>query len=169
MEPRIIQQGQMILAGLSFFGDPFAESAGWSQENEIGRLWQRFIELLAQEGAQIQHQKNPETHYEVHISHPETADKGHLEVFVGVELGELVALPVEFSVKILPSTSYAVFALKGQQITGDWPMEIYGAWLPQSNYEVAHPYMFQLYDHRFKGMDRLDESELDIYVPLQGH
>ena len=42
MEPRIVESERIILVGFSFFGDPFALSAGWTEENEIGRLWQRF-------------------------------------------------------------------------------------------------------------------------------
>jgi hypothetical protein len=46
MEPRIIEKDQIILVGFSFFGDPFATSAGWTEENEIGRVWQRLMAYL---------------------------------------------------------------------------------------------------------------------------
>ncbi|GEM_PF-3859724 len=42
MEPTIRELDQIILVGFSFFGDPFAESSGWTEENEIGRLWNRL-------------------------------------------------------------------------------------------------------------------------------
>jgi hypothetical protein len=42
MNPEIVQRDQIVLVGFSFFGDPFAESGGWTEENEIGRLWNRF-------------------------------------------------------------------------------------------------------------------------------
>jgi hypothetical protein len=41
-EPVLVELGARTLAGMSFFGDPFTSHAGWTEENEIGRLWQRF-------------------------------------------------------------------------------------------------------------------------------
>ena len=52
MEPQIVEKPQMMLLGLSFFGDPFSLSAGWTEENEIGRLWKRFMAYLAEQGQQ---------------------------------------------------------------------------------------------------------------------
>ena len=43
MEPTMIEKRQMMLLGFSFFGDPFKISGGWTEENEIGRLWKRFM------------------------------------------------------------------------------------------------------------------------------
>ena len=37
MEPTILERGPTMLAGMVFYGDPFAGGEGWSQENEIGR------------------------------------------------------------------------------------------------------------------------------------
>jgi hypothetical protein len=51
MEGRIEDRPLTILAGLSFFGDPFAQSAGWTEENEIGRLWTRFMRLRDENAA----------------------------------------------------------------------------------------------------------------------
>ncbi len=46
MEPKITDRERISLAGLSFFGDPFKEKGGWTGENEIGRLWKRFMAYL---------------------------------------------------------------------------------------------------------------------------
>ena len=89
MEVRIVEKEQMLLVGLSFFGDPFKSSAGWTEENEIGRLWVRFMTYLENQGARIQHIMDPEVSYEVHIEHPETQAKGEYEVFVGLEVEQL--------------------------------------------------------------------------------
>jgi predicted transcriptional regulator YdeE len=167
MEPTIVERDQIMLAGFSFFGDPFAISGGWTEENEIGRLWNRFVAYMASRGGSIKHTKNPKVQYEVHIAHEETAAKGHFEVFVGIEVAQLEDLPIEVSVKMLPPTKYAVFTLKGKQITSDWPKTIYHEWMPESRYQAAYPYMFQLYDRRFKGLEHLDASELDAYVPVK--
>jgi AraC family transcriptional regulator len=167
MEPTIVERDQIVLAGFSFFGDPFATSGGWTEENEIGRLWNKFVAYMAHHGDCIKHIKNPEACYEVHIAHEETATKGHFEVFVGVEISQLEDLPIEISVKMLPPTKYAVFTLKGKQITSDWPKMIYHDWMPGSGYQGAHSFMFQLYDRRFRGLEHLDASVLDAYVPVK--
>jgi predicted transcriptional regulator YdeE len=167
MEPTMIERGQLMLVGFSFFGDPFAASGGWTEENEIGRLWSRFGAYLAQHGERIKHRPDPEASYEVHITHEETATKGHFEIFVGVQVAQLEDVPVELSVKILPPTQYAVFTLKGKQIVSDWPRVIYHEWLPSSVYQEAHPYMFEFYDQRFKGLNDLEGSAIDVYVPVK--
>lgn len=167
VEPMIVERGQILLVGFGFFGDPFATSSGWTEENEIGRLWQRFMTYLEKEGDRIKRVKNREIRYEVHIGHGETDSTGNVEVFVGMEVEGLEDLPVQTLVKILPPTKYAVFTLKGEQITSDWARIIYHEWMPGSGYAEAHRYLFQLYDARFKGLDNVDESELDVYVPVR--
>lgn len=167
MEPiAIIEKGQIILVGFSFFGDPFSMSAEWTEENEIGRLCHRFMAYLAKNQDGIKHIVNNEVAYEVHVEHEETKSKGHSEVFVGIEVEQLEDVPVDVLIKILPPTTYAVFTLKGQQITSDWPKMI-GQWMSRAGYQQAYKYGFQLYDQRFKGVDKIDESELDVYVPVK--
>lgn len=167
MEPTsILEAPEILLVGVSFFGDPFSMSAEWTEENEIGRLWNRFFAYLRKNPNRIKHVANHKIAYEVHIEHEETALKGYYEVFVGVEVAQLEDVPVELLVKVLPATTYAVFTLSGQQIISDWPREIYHHWLPNSDYRNAYPYSFQFYDERFHGLDKLDESALDVYVPV---
>jgi AraC family transcriptional regulator len=117
-------------------------------------------------GDQLEHVEDREIAYEVHIYNEETMQKGMFEVFVGMEVAKLENVPVELVVKILPSTTYAVFTLEGQQITSDW-YQIAEQWLPQAGYQTAYEYSFQLYDQRFKGLDNLDESALDVYMPVK--
>lgn len=167
MNPKIIRNESIILAGLSFFGNPFETKDPWSEENEIGLLWQRLMAFMGQNGAEYKRLITKEgVFYEVHIYHPDTSKTGEFEVFVGAEINQAGELPVEFVLKILPPTSYAVFCLEGEQINSDWPHMIYQEWMPQAGYISAFPYSFQYYDHRFKGMDNLAESVIDVYVPI---
>jgi predicted transcriptional regulator YdeE len=165
MEPKIVERDPMLLVGFSFFGDPFAESAGWTEENEIGRLWNRFMAFLAEKGDGIRHVLDEQVAYEVHVESPETPAKGHQEVFVGLEVDRLADLPVELLVKVLPACTYAVFTLKGEQIASDWSMSI-GEWMQRSPYEPVGGFGYQRYDQRFRGVDNLAASELDVYVPI---
>lgn len=166
MKPTMIEKRQMMLLGFSFFGDPFKISGGWTEENEIGRLWTRFMAYWDKHRQRIQHVKTDAVMYEVHIEHEETALTGEYEVFVGLEVEKLEDVPVEMAVKVLPPTTYAVFTLEGEQITSDWNMMMY-EWMMESGYERAYPYGFQCYDERFKDVQHIDESILDVYVPVK--
>lgn len=110
---------------------------------------------------------NPGIAYEVHVYNEETMTTGVFEVFVGVELADVAQTPLDTVIKVLPATQYAVFTLHGQAIVGDWSKEIYQGWLPNSEYKLAHDFHIQYHDGSFKGFDRLDESSLDVYVPVK--
>jgi len=161
MEPKILEKEKIVLVGMVFYGDPFKNQAGWSQENEIGKLWKRFV-------AREKTIKNRVGNggYEVHIEPEEYEETKNYYVFVGVEVEKIENLPLEMFTKILPATKYAVFTLKGREITSNWQDKIYKEWLPQSGYEEAHKFTIEYYDDRFKGIDNT-ESELDIYVPIK--
>jgi predicted transcriptional regulator YdeE len=106
--------------------------------------------------------------YEVHIYGAEIQSKGLFEVFVGMEgsFQSIRAVPVELTVKVLPATRYAIFTFSGEQITTDCEKVVQGG-LASSNYRRAYAYSFQYYDSRFKGMDHLMESSVDLYVPVE--
>ena len=162
MEPKIISKEEITLVGMVFYGDPFKDKGGWSAENEIGKLWKRFI-------AKAESVKNAIGHgaYEVHIEPEEYKETKNFYVFVGVEVEKIDDIPLEMFVKVLPPSKYAVFTLKGKEITSNWPDQIYKKWLPKSGYKEAHKFTIEYYDdQRFKGMDN-KESELDIYVPIK--
>ena len=166
MEPKIMDLPEIVLAGFNFYGDPFRLSGGWTEENEIGRLWVRFMNYLREHHDRLPPLKDDHVCYEVHIQHPETPERGEYEVFVGMEIQRLEHLPVELSVKVLPARQYAVFTLKGQQITSDWEQGVVGKWFSRSGRQADDSYGFQRYDQRFKGLDQVEESEIEVYVPL---
>lgn len=167
MQPEIIQFPQRYLAGFSFFGNPFEQHSGWTEENEIGRLWARYMTYLRQQHGQLPAAQEPGVAYEVHIYHPETVENGEFEVFVGHLIHDPQQMPTILSVKVLPAASYAVFTLRGQQIVSDWGMDIYQSWLPGSGYRSDFGFNYQRYDERFKGLDRLEDSTLEVHVPLK--
>jgi predicted transcriptional regulator YdeE len=167
MEPRIVTEKEWLVVGMSFYGDPFGQAAGWSEDNEIGRLCSRFIGFCSHNPTAIKHVLDPGAFLEIHAETEETATKGFYEVFVGLRVEKLEHVPVECVSKVLPATQYAVFTLRGEQITSDWGKLIYTDWMPSSGYCVSHRYGIQYYDHRFKGLDRIEESALDVYVPIK--
>ena len=165
MQPVVCEKKQIILVGMSFYGDPFDSRAGWDGENEIGHLWTRFMNFLSSH--QNEMIGKPQVFYEVHIHTDETREKGKFEIFVGVEANpvQIETLPIELCVKVLPKTQYAIFTFKGEEITSDWEKLLHD-WLTTSGFESPYSYNFQYYDERFKGMDRIAESVLDVYVPV---
>jgi AraC family transcriptional regulator len=166
MEPVIIEKPEIKLVGMSFYGDPFDTHSGWDGENEIGRVWTRFMQYWSGHGATIPNIANHEAMYEVHVYTEETITKGLFEVFVGLEVAELVAIPIDLVAKTLPPTEYAAFTFKGATISSDWQMEI-DEWITAVGYQRAHSFSFQYYDHRFKGVDNLADSVLDVYMPVK--
>ena len=166
MQPEIITRDRIILAGLSFFGDPFSRADAWEEDNEIGRLWNRFFSFYGEHKDQLKYIRNEKAMFEVHIENTATAARGMYEVFVGLELTKIDAFPFHGLLKILPAATYAVFTLAGNLIFTDWARDVYQEWLPAAGYKRCYTYGFNLYDERFRGMDKLDESELDVYIPV---
>ena len=167
MKAEIIEKPAMLLVGFDFFGDPFRSYSGWSEENEIGRLCKRWMTYLQNAQPDLRHIQNPDVMYEVHVYHAETLQTGEFEVFFGLEVTQLEALPPEVVVKLLPASRYAVFTLDGQEITTDWAWILDSEWLPALGVRRRTTYIIQCYDARFKGTDAIDESELDVYIPLE--
>jgi AraC family transcriptional regulator len=167
MEPKIVDRGEILLIGMSFYGDPFQMSGAWTEENEIGRLWSRYVAYMGTKGEHIKHVKLPATSVEAHVYSDDALETGNWEIFAGIEVEALEEVPLELVVKILPACTYAIFTLQGEEIGGDWNTLIYSQWMPDSGYEMAHNYAFQYYDERFKGVDDLENSVLDVYVPVK--
>jgi AraC family transcriptional regulator len=161
-----VQRERIFLAGVGFFGDPFQISGDWTSENEIGRLWERFMAYQRAHPDQMPDVLHPEVGYELHIEHDLTAKTGEYEIFIGQEIQKPEQVPPELLLKVLPPVTYAVFTLKGQEIVSDWEQAISQEWFPTSGYRRAYHYGFQYYDRRFKGLDAIDESEIDLYLPV---
>jgi predicted transcriptional regulator YdeE len=168
MNPTIVERETILLAGFSFFGNPFGSKDPWSEENEIGQLWQRLMTFMQIEADAFgQFAVEPDVFYEVHLFHPSTEETGDFEIFVGTAVSRLDDIPVELVVKVLPATPYAIFTLRGEAISGDWHLEIYQQWMPRAGYVSSYPFSFQCYDRRFKGLENLADSELDVYIPIR--
>lgn len=165
MNTELVHLEPMLLGGLSFYGDPFSKRGGWDSENEIGKVWNRFSQYLAE------HPDRPYScgknwMYEIHITGSETAEKGHIEVFVGEEVNT-PQLPFALSVKFFPAGDYLKVTLSGLEIESDWWMRLDDEILPSMGLKQDGRYVIQVYDQRFLGMDRLDESVMDALIPLQ--
>ena len=79
MNPNIVEKLAINMVGLSFYGNPFETKDPWTEENEIGQLWHRFMDYMHKnttyfnaKGVQM------DAMYEVHIVHPNTMKKYRL-------------------------------------------------------------------------------------------
>ena len=167
MDMKIAARGPILLVGMSFYGNPFTNASGWDEDNEIGSLWKRFMAFLSAEPDAIRDRAEPATSwYELHINAAETPKTGRYEVFTGVEVLNLASAPIACQAKVLPAAEYLVLTARGGEIDGDWMGRLYTEIVPSLGRRAREEFIFELYDGRFKGMDKISDSELDFYIPL---
>ena len=166
MELQITDEIGFKLLGSVFWGDPFHSAEEWSVENEIGKLWMRFMGLVKKNSKLLQKiWIRPDVGYEIHIETEEFRKNKQYYVFVGMEVTNLEEIPVDMFAKILPKTKYVMTTTKVHEF--DTVEYILKDWIRKGDYEQAYPYIIQVYDYkRFKGMEHKD-SELDWYIPLR--
>jgi predicted transcriptional regulator YdeE len=164
MKTELVHLGGLLLGGVSFFGDPFRRKGGWDSDNEIGNTCRRYGDIIAgyPELVKPGHRR---IFYEVHIYGRETPDKGYFEVFAGEEVAT-AELPMELLTKYIPASDYLKVTLTGKEITEDWWKKIEEEQLPKQCVVKNDTYIIQAYDERFKGMDQIDASEMDAYIPV---
>lgn len=160
---KLITMDPLHLMGMNYYGDPFSQKGGWSTDNEIGRTWERFMTYV-QATPSRPSGNEPGVLYEVHLYTEETPKTGAFEVFVG-ESSLWESVPLNLVTKDLPGGQYLVLTLTGDQITGDCEQAAMEA-AKQVGKTPDPRYVILRYDHRFKGMDRLAESELDVLIPV---
>ncbi len=165
MRAELTYLAPMLLGGVGFYGDPISIKGGWDSENEIGNTWRRFMAWL-EENPSRPYALGKGMLYEVHIYGPETKTKGYFEVFVGEEVAA-GALPIPLSAKWIPGGEALRITLSGEEITGDWWKNLEAEILPARGLIRGGEYLIEAYDERFKGMDKVSESELDIYLPVR--
>ena len=163
MKAELMTLRPLLLGGMCFYGDPLSAKGSWDSENEIGKTWKRYTDFLAANPARP-YSLDERRMYEVHLYGDETPSKGYFEVFVGEEV-RTAELPVALCAKYIPASDYLKVTLSGSEITADWWKEL-DAVLSERNLKRNDRYLIQAYDHRFKGMDRIEESEMEVYLPI---
>ena len=165
MKTELIKLNSMLLGGMNFYGDPISTKGGWDSENEIGKTWDRFMKYMSDHPERPSSCKKPYL-YEIHICSSETATKGYFEVFVGEEVNA-TDLPIELCLKFIPTSNYIRITLYGQEITDDWRYKLDSEIIQGKGVRRVSSYIIQAYDERFKGMDNIDDSILDVYIPVE--
>jgi AraC family transcriptional regulator len=155
MEPKIIEKPAMALVGMVFFGDP---SGG-----EFAGTWHRLMQF---DGV-IPRIINQADHYGLEFYGPEFEQSHKWNYMACVEVEDLEDIPLPMVGKRIPACTYTVFTVKGGlKNLGEGFQFAYHTWLPDSSYQVAHHFDFELYqDGRYKGDE--EDSEIDIYIPVK--
>ena len=117
MQVEFVERGPLILAGMSYYGPLTGE--GWSRENPIGQLWQRFNQFFdSTPDFSEARPVNPGIGYEINIwNEEEWQETKCFYVFVGVEVDQLDDMPLEVVGKLLPAGTYAL-RLQGASVNG---------------------------------------------------
>lgn len=165
MKTELVRLDSLLLGGVSFYGDPFRQKGGWDSENEIGNTCRRYTEI-ATENPERPYSAGKHRFYEVHIYGKETADKGYFEVFVGEEI-TTAELPVHLVSKYIAASDYLKVTLTGGEITEDWWKRLDEELLPEFGVIRNGTYIIEAYDERFKGMEQIEASEMDAYIPVK--
>lgn len=160
-----IQMKELLLGGVSFYGDPFTKKSGWDEDNEIGRTWKRLVKYQ-NEFPNRTYVANTSFQYEVHIYNEDTRKNGIFEVFIGEEVNTGI-IPYQLNLKHLPQSDYLQITLKGNEIISDWGMRLFIEILPERGLQLKHQYIIQRYDERFLGMDQIEASELEAFIPVE--
>ena len=165
-DPVIVEQAPLLLAGLSYYGDPFAYHMEWQIENEIGHLWTRFYRLIQADADFQQQAMQAGVMYEAHILHPESRETGRYEVFVGSVIEDAFRLSPLFVLKHLPARRYLKYEVSGQAIVDDIEHLQVEKHMQAAGVQRDPAYHLLAYDERFLGMDRLDESTVSVLIPI---
>ncbi|MCD4650899.1 MAG: GyrI-like domain-containing protein [Candidatus Cloacimonetes bacterium] len=120
MELKFIKQYRLVLAGFNYYGDPFSISAEWTEENEIGRLWNRFMSWFEQHRETVEQFSTPGVAYEMHLYGNEANEKGYFDIFTGFSVRNIEEVPFELLIRYLPESDYAILTVSGDEITMDW-------------------------------------------------
>lgn len=172
MQVWMVEREPIILAGMCYYGPLTGE--GWSRENPIGQLWDRFNRFFDKTPSFSEARAvNAAIGYEISIwDEQELRESKCFYVFVGIEVDQLDDMPLELVGKVLPASTYAHLTPKGPGIT-TWESAFYDEWLPGSGFQLAahgdYHFQIQAYEEgRFKGLGELiEESEIDVYIPVE--
>ena len=114
MDVKIVERDETKLVGMVFYGDPFKQVQGWSDENQIGRLWTRFNGYWEAHPELFEHVIEPTVGYEVHVGTDEYDETREYYVFVGAEVPSFESVPPVTFGKVLEAGTYALVHAQGE-------------------------------------------------------
>ncbi|MFX1395677.1 MAG: GyrI-like domain-containing protein [Promethearchaeota archaeon] len=168
MEPIILERKIFHLMGCVFYGNPFHSAKEWTLENEIGKLWNRFIYLSIKKYPRLltKISTDIDMSYELHLEPEEYKETKNYYVMVGMEVNNTEEIPLEMFVKVLPKSNYVFFTTRMED-RFKLESQVYQEWIPNNGYEQSFPYIIEAYNEkRYKGLDD-PSSEIDWFIPVK--
>ncbi|MDP4762387.1 MAG: GyrI-like domain-containing protein [Salibacteraceae bacterium] len=132
--------------------------------HNVSELWQEFMQHLAT----IQHKMNCElvsvTNYPNDFFRAFDVEKS-FEKWAAVEVSDFTNVPDNMETVVIPSGLYAVFQYKGSSANNAIFQYIFGAWLPQSEYQLDQRPHFEILGDKYKNND--PNSEEELWIPVK--
>lgn len=97
---------------------------------------------------------------ECHIYSKETKENGKFEVLIGEET-DMKNPDTHLVFRYFPKGYYYVLTLEGEEINSDWYHKL------SMMEEISDDYLIQCYDERFKGLEYIEQSILEVWVPAK--
>jgi AraC family transcriptional regulator len=155
MSPELTQLPRLHLIGVSTYGT--------SAEGLFGQTWER-LSLLQD---RIRNCPNPQVAYGVNLYPPEFTDARKWNYLAAVQVSTLEDIPLSAFAVTLPPSLYAIFTVRGglEEVPAVY-RRAYNEWLPQSDYQLSHPFDFERYDERFHP-DHPQDSLMEFCLPVR--
>ena len=139
------------------------EDIGKRQSRNTAKIWAKFQELI--NDVPIRDRSHA---LGISITNKEMFEKGEDRYIVANEIEVIDKVPEGMIIEKIPAQKYAVFTYIGKlNNIGKAYRYIYGDWLPNNTRYERMPFApeFEYYDQRFNLNS--DDSELDLYIPIQ--
>lgn len=155
MNPRIVEIEEKKLVGVRVSMSLV--------NNQMAAMWARFMPKRNQIGSVVGTNLfsialYPDNYFHSFDPHVQ------FERWAAAEVVDFVEIPEGFETFVLPSGAYAVFDYKGLSTDNSIFQEIYGSWLPASEYQLDSRPHFELLGEKYKNND--PESEEEIWIPV---
>ncbi len=157
LQPKIIEQPGFRVVGMK-------QSFNAETKSGIPSLWDRF-------DANVQRISGKLGNAAYGVCLTTNRSDGEFDYFAGVEVEGAAPVPEGLAAVDIPQQTYAVFThrvdpdLSLQEGLQETLRQIWGVWLPESDFELAESPDFERYDDRFE--PAVPRGEFDICVPIR--
>ena len=160
-EPRFVKLESFHVVGI--------EGKSSMKNNRIPQYWETFLPREKEVTSIVKPGTNYGFCFVEEEAETEMNDDTEFTVLIGDAVSDFSNIPNGMVYRKIPAAEYAVFTHKGKFFPDGLPRSygyIYSKWFPNSQYKADSSFNFEYYEHgRFKGVD-VDDTEIDIYVPL---
>lgn len=150
-EIRIVSLEKFYVVGMEYLGK--------NENNEISRMWDRFIPRIPE----VHHLADgPEVSFGICA---EEKGSGLIDYVAGLPVKQLADIPQGMVGREVPAQTYVVMPAHGLEDIGPTYNRILKEWMPTSGYQPADGPDFEYYPEDFNPND--PESIVDIYFPIK--